>query len=498
MGAYSSLALAHTPAKPFQKLNAHMVLCGWSIHVLLGQKVVRFYSKHGSLQNGRQILDKMSKRLAFPWNALLSQYACSGQYDEALSIYFKMLSAGICPDNFTYAFALKACAGLSALRQGQKIHGQIVVSGYESDVFLTTTLVDMYAKCLNTEDARQVFDEMPRKDVVSWNAMIAGYAHSGRVNEALMLFYQMRCEDVVPELSTMMNVLPAFSESGDLRQCKCMHEYIVRNGFDLDCFVGSSLIDMYARCGSIKTARQLFDKMSQRDVVSWTAMIVGYVHNGYARKALTLFHQMVQENIVPNSTAITSAISACGQLGALEEGKRIHDYIRGKKLQLDVYITTSLIDMYGKYGSVEVARQLFDKMAKRDVVSWNSMIAGYGLHGCAKEALELFSQMQCMGVKPNNVTFNNILSACRLAGLVDEAYQIFDYMTQHYHIEPDMQHYACMVDLLGRVGLLNEALSFIKKMPVEPDDGVWRILLRSFKIQKEIGLREYVSECFLE
>ncbi|XP_057821050.2 pentatricopeptide repeat-containing protein At3g12770 [Cryptomeria japonica] len=497
VSTYASVAQGCTSTRTLNQLNAHIIVCGIAQNVFLGTKLVHMYSKHGSLENARQVFDKMQRRNAFIWNAILRGYAWNGPYEETLALYNRMQCEGIWPDNFAYAFALKACSVLSALHEGKKIHGQIVVSGFESHVFVTTALLDMYAKCSSVDDARQLFDKMLQRDVVAWNAMIAAYAQNERANDAVMLFCRMRWEyllAVLPDSGTMVNVLPAFAEVGDLRQGKCMHGYVLRNGFDLDPFVGNSLIDMYSKCGSLVIARQMFDKMSTRDVVSWNAMIVGYAQNGHASEALTLFHQMLEESITPNPVAIASVISACAHLGALEQGKWIHDYINKNTLEVDVFVTNSLIGMFSKCGSLELARKIFNKMPVRDVVSWNTMIAGYGVHGCGKETLELFSEMQRIGMRPNHITFIHILSACSHGGLVDEGCQCFDCMIRKYQIKPNMEHYACMVDLLGRAGRLDEAQRFIENMPVEPVAGVWGTLLGACRIHKHVELGERVAE----
>ncbi|XP_057860360.2 pentatricopeptide repeat-containing protein At3g12770 [Cryptomeria japonica] len=494
IATYASLAEECTNITSLNQLNALIHVSGLGQNVSLGTKLVHMYARYSSMDNGRQVFDKMQKRDAFLWNSILRGYAWNGPYEEALSLYSQMQHAGIWADNYTYAFVLKASAGLSSLKVGRKIHCQIIRSGFESHVFVRTSLVDMYSKSSSIDDARQVFDEVPLRNVVSWNAMIAGYSRNGHAKEALALFYQMRWEHVVADSVTMVNVLPACAELRDLKQGKCMHDFVLRNGFDLDPFVGNSLIDMYAKCGSLEIACQLFDKMLWKDVVSWTAMIAGYAQNGCARKALQLFHQMLQENVTPDSIAIASVISACTHLGALEHGKWIHDYISKFFFKLDVFVTNSLIDMYARCGNLEVARQLFNKMPEKDLISWNIMLAGYGLHGLGKQTLELFAQMQDIGVEPNNITFVHILSACSHAGLVSEGWQYYDCMTQIYQIEPNMEHYSCMVDLLGRSGHLDEAERFIETMPVKPDADVWGALLGACRIHKCIELGERAAE----
>eukprot|EP01018_Ginkgo_biloba_P026951 Gb_35042 [translate_table: standard] len=592
---YASLLQACTDLKALKQIHAHIVIQGLDQNIFLGTKLVTKYAMCSCLENSRLVFDKINHRDGFLWNIMIRVYAKNRRYEDTLASYYQMQQTGIRPDNFTFPFVLKACASLPALREGKEIHYRMVRSGFASDVYVANALIDMYAKCGSIQDAREVFDEMSTRDVVSWTAMIAGYVQNGHAHQALALFNQMQLENVKPDLVTMTTALSACTQIGDLQQGEWIHGHVVRSGFETDIFVGAALVDMYAKYGSIDYARELFDKMLTRDVVLWNAMINGYAHNGYASLALRLFNQMKKSDVKPNSVTMLSVLPACAQLGALQEGKRIHDYIIRNRFELDISVGNSLVDMYAKCGSVQVARQLFDKMPERSVVSWNAMIAGYtqsgyatealklfnqmhiadvkpnlvtmvsvlpacahsgalqqgkwihdyinrcgfesdvsvgtalidmyakcgsieiarqvfdsmcernvvswsamiagyGMHGHGEDALKLFSQMQQIGIEPNDVTFICVLSACSHAGLVEEGLQVFDCMNQDYCIIPSMKLYACMVDLLGRAGRLDEAQNFIKNMPLEPDAGVWGALLGACRIHCNIELGEHVAE----
>jgi pentatricopeptide repeat protein len=277
-----------------------------------------------------------------------------------------------------------------------------------------------------------------------------------------------------------------------------IHAYMIKSGFESNISVVNTLLDVYAKCERIELARKVFDKMTERNVVSWTAIIAGYSQYGHANEALTHFYQMQEEDIEPEVITIASVLPACAHLAALQQGKCIHAYIIRRGIELDVPVCTALLTMYAKCGCIEVARQLFDKMAERDLVSWSAMITGYGMHGDGENALALFSQMQQIGMKPDNITFIGILSACSHAGLVDEGLRYFDCMSQDYSLTPGVEHYACMVDLMGRAGCLDEAHNLIKMMPIEPDDSVWGALLGACRIHSNIELGEFVSKRLLE
>eukprot|EP01018_Ginkgo_biloba_P030303 Gb_38441 [translate_table: standard] len=481
-----------------KQVHAHVLIAGFDQDVFLGTKLVNLYAICGRLGNARQIFDNIRKRNIFLWNAMIRGYATNGVSGEALSLYYQMQRAGVYPDNFTFPFVLKACANLSALEEGKEIHYHLRRNGLESDVFVGTALIDMYTKCGSIENARHVFDEMSQRNVVLWTAMIAGYVQNGHANEALALFYQMQLVDVIPDSVTMASVLPACALLAALQQGKQIHNCIIRSGFHPDVSVGTALVDMYAKCGSIENAWHVFDKICRRDIVSWNAMIAGYAQNGHASEALSLFHQMQLEGVTPNSVTTVSVLPACAHLAALQRGMWIHAYIIRSGFELDLSVGNSLVDMYAKCGCIQAARQLFDEMSQKDVVSWSVMIGGYGMHGYGEDALTIFAQMQQTGIKPDHVTFIGVLSACSHAGLVEEGQRYFYCMSHDYCITPRIEHYACMVDLLGRAGHLDEALDFIKRMPLEPDVNAWGALFGACRIHCNIELGEYVLERILE
>eukprot|EP01018_Ginkgo_biloba_P020539 Gb_40679 [translate_table: standard] len=257
-----------------------------------------------------------------------------------------MQGVGIKPNKFTFPFVLKACARLSSLQEGKLIHHHIFRYGFESDVFVGPYLVAKYAKCGNIEDARQVFDKLSQTNAVSWNALIVGYAQSGRANDILTLFKQIHLAKMTPDWGTMVGVLPACAHLGALQEGKWIHNYVIKSEFDSDDLVGTALIDMYAKCGNIQAAGQLFDRMAKRDVVAWSAMLAGYAQTEHADEALTLFHQMLLAEVRPDSVAVASGLQAYGHLGALQQGRRIHGYIARSAFELDVFVVTAPVDMY--------------------------------------------------------------------------------------------------------------------------------------------------------
>jgi pentatricopeptide repeat protein len=477
--------------------HGYVIRSGFEFDVFVRSSLVDMYAKCGNLEDAHQVFDKMSQRDLVSWNVMISSYAQNGICDEALQLFRDMGVAGVMPDSATVVSVLPACAGLEALQQGKEIHHYAIKFRFEFDVDVGNALLTMYSKCGRVDDAERVFHKMSERDVVSWNAMIAGYAQNGFFEEAMKFFHQMQQASVKPNRVTIVTILHVCGQLVDLQQGKMIHDCIVGSEFESDVSIGNALIDMYAKCYSIENAHNLFDMMIKKDVVSWNAMISGYVLNERFVEALRLFHQMGLAGIKPDWVTVVSALCSCARLATLHQGKEVHNYIKRNGFESDVSFVNALIDMYAKCGSLENARQLFDRMLRRDLVSWTVMILGYGMHGRGEKALALFYQMQQEGMKPDHITFIAVLIACRHSGMVDEGWRCFNQM-RHFNITPSVEHYACVVDLLGRSGHLDEAHRFIKNMPLQPNAEVWGALLGACRIHCNIELAEHVAKHLLE
>eukprot|EP01018_Ginkgo_biloba_P028329 Gb_03597 [translate_table: standard] len=527
-------ACAHLQAlQRGKEIHDYIIRGGFESDVFVGNALTDMYAKCGSLEDARSVFDKMSQRNVASWNAMIAGYAQiglgheamklfnqmqmarlepdviswtaiiagyvqNGYDEEAFNLFHQMQLVGVQPTSVTVSSILPACAHLAALQQGKEIHSYIIRMGIETDVFVGSALVDMYGKCQSIEDARQLFDKMSHKNVVSWNAMITGYVQNGYGDLALNLFDQMQLSTVKPNSVTISSVLPACTQSAALQQGKKIHEYIIRNRIEPNVFVGSALVDMYAKCGSIEKARHVFDKMSQRNVVVWNTMIAGYAQNGHGGEALKLFHDMQLAGTKPNSVTMASLLPACSHITALQQGKEIHGYIIRSGFDSNVFVGSALVDMYAKSGSINYACHVFEKMSQQNVPSWNAMITAHALHGHGKDSLTLFNRMQQTGLMPDHVTCTSVLSACTHAGMVSEGLEFFNCMSRDYHIMPSVEHYACVVDLLGRAGRLDEAYDIINKMPFEPTASICGALLAACRVHCNIELGERMAEHLFE
>lgn len=344
------------------------------------------------------------------------------------------------------------------------------------------------------DSVRKVFDLMPKRDIVSWNTVIAGNAQNGMYEEALAMVRDMGNANLKPDSFTLSSVLPVFAEYVDVIKGKEIHGYAIRHGFDADVFIGSSLIDMYANCNRIKDSLRVFNQLPKRDAISWNSIIAGCVQNSMFDEGLIFFRQMLMGKIKPVPVSFSSTIPACAHLTTLHLGKQLHGYIIRGGFEDNVFVASSLVDMYAKCGNIRIARWIFDKMERHDMVSWTAMIMGYALHGHAPDAFSSFEQMEGEAVKPNYVSFMAVLTACSHAGLVDKAWKYFNSMTKKYDIAPGIEHYAAVADVLGRAGRLEEAYQFISSMHIEPTGSVWLTLLAACRVHKNVELAEKVAE----
>ncbi|KAF5206880.1 Pentatricopeptide repeat [Thalictrum thalictroides] len=425
---------------------------------------------------------------------MIRGYACNGFSGKSLVLYKEMLSFGHKADNFTYPFVLKACGDLLLVEIGKKVHCEVVVSGYESDIFVGNCLLSMYSRLGDMKTARKLFERMLIRDLTSWNTIISGYVKNQDPLEAVNIFNLMIRVGIRLDCTTLLSVFPACAELEALKLGKELHGYIFRSNIGcFDIVVSNSLIDMYFNCHFIVGARQLFEKMKWRDTVTWNSMIMGYARSGEAFESLKIFCRMILEDGDPDQVTFINVLGACDQISALQFSTSVHSLLVRKGFIEHMIVGTKLVDMYAKCGSLDCSYRVFDEMPEKNLVSWSAMVGGFGLHGRGREALAVFSQMKVKGIKPDDVTFTTVLSACSHAGLVDEGRRIFDQMLKEYGIMPTLEHYSCMVDLLGRAGYLDEAYDFIKAMKIKPNFDVWAALLSACRAQRNVKLAEVAA-----
>ncbi|XP_010258267.1 PREDICTED: pentatricopeptide repeat-containing protein At5g66520-like [Nelumbo nucifera] len=416
------------------QIHAQIVVNGFSQKNYILAKLLSFCVTSGNLIHAQKAFEQVRKPSTIVWNQMIRGYACSIAPHESVKLYNKMESTETKPDTFTYLFLLNACARPSFLRVGEQLHGRLLSNGLFANIFVQTNLLNMYAIAggdASVLKARRVFNEMSERNVVTWNSMLAGYF----------------------------------------------------------------------RYGDIDAARRIFDDMPERNTVSWTTMIAGCAQSGRCNQALALFREMQRAHVEVDQVTMVATLSACAELGDLKTGRWIHSYsdkaFPFRSQQRLVSLNNALIHMYASCGVVEEAYRVFKEIQHRTTVSWTTMITGFAKQGCGEAALGIFRWMQSVaaeeGIKPDEITFIGVLCACSHTGRVDEGRYYFQCMTTDFGIEPWIEHYGCMVDLLSRAGLLDEAQKLIETMPMEPNGAVWGALLGGCRIHKDVELASHVA-----
>ncbi|XP_058086193.1 pentatricopeptide repeat-containing protein At4g25270, chloroplastic [Magnolia sinica] len=395
-----------------------------------------------------------------------------------------------------YSSLLETCFRMQSLHHGIIIHRLIPPTLLRKSVDLSSKLLRLYASFGLVDEAHKLFDRMPQRHATAfaWNSLISGYAELGLYEDAMALYYQMEEDKVEPDRFTFPRVLKACAGLGSIQVGEAVHRHIVRSGFADDPFVLNALIDMYAKCGDIVGARKVFDTISHRDMISWNSMLVGYARHGLLVEALCIFRQMTAAGFEPDSVAISTILT---RFAASRLGLEIHSWVIRRGLDQNLSVANSLISMYGVMGQLHHAFEVFEGMGERDTVSWNAIISAHGKHG--RQALMIFQQMENSGVSPDDITFISLLSACAHSGAVEEGRQLFAKMEETYGIKPWMEHCACMVNLLGRAGFIDEAYDFItKRMAFEGGPTVWGALLHACSVHGNVGVGEIAAERLFE
>ncbi|KAL9684633.1 hypothetical protein QQ045_022074 [Rhodiola kirilowii] len=398
---------------------------------------------------------------------------------------------GIVIDLEIYASLLETCHRLNSIQNGIRVHRLIPESVVRRNVGISSKLVRMYAASGMVEDAHQVFDEMcdRKESAFAWNALISGYAEMGMYEDALAVYFQMEEEGVEPDGFTFPRALKACGGVGVLGVGERVHRDAVRCGFGLDGYVMNGLVDMYAKCGHIVKARKVFDRMAVRDLVSWNSMLTGYVRHGLLSEAVRTFRVMIRDGFGPDSVALSAILT--GGL-PLEVGAQIHGWVTRCGLESHLSIGNALIVFYSNQSHLNQARWIFDNiMPEKDVVSWNSIISA---HFKDAKAITYFHAMERTNCRPDFITFVSLLSTCAHLGLVEQGSAFFSKMKERYSVHPTMEHYACMVNLYGRAGLIKEAYKIItEKMEFPAGETVWGALLYACYVHGNVDVGEIAA-----
>ncbi|XP_038699921.1 putative pentatricopeptide repeat-containing protein At3g15130 isoform X1 [Tripterygium wilfordii] len=481
------------------QVHGAVVRMGFGCDLMLSNDLVDMYGKCGKMDLACAVFDKMPDRNVVSWTALMCGFLQKGNPEVSLYFFCQMGSSGIRPNDFTLSTNLKACGVMRFGDIGMQIHGICVKTGFERTPVVGNAIMDMYSKCGRISEAVQMFDVIPLRNLICWNTMIAGYTATGYGEKAILLFREMQEHGEVPDEFTFTSTLKACSGLGAIREGNQIHAHLITTGFpcSVKTTITGALIDVLVKCGNLTEARKLFDRIEQKNVISWSSLILGYAQEENLGEAMNLFRQLRDSSIQIDGFVLSSMAGVFADFALVVQGRQMHAYAIKIPSGLDISVTNSIVDMYLKCGEIDEAKKLFCEMPFRNVVSWTVMITGYGKHGLGKEAVNLFKEMQLDNIKPDDVTYLAILSACSHSGLVDESQEYFLSLIHDRQIKPRVEHYACMVDLLGRAGRLNEAKKLIDSMPLKPNIGIWQTLLSACRLHGDLEMGREVGEILL-
>ncbi|KGN57354.1 pentatricopeptide repeat-containing protein At5g04780, mitochondrial [Cucumis sativus] len=479
------------------KVHGYLIKLGYDSDPFSANALLDMYAKSGCPEAAIAVFYEIPKPDIVSWNAVIAGCVLHEKNDLALKLLGKMGSYRVAPSMFTLSSALKACAAIGLVKLGRQLHSALMKMDMEPDSFVGVGLIDMYSKCGLLQDARMVFDLMPKKDVIVWNSIISGYSNCGYDIEAMSLFTNMYKEGLEFNQTTLSTILKSTAGSQANGFCEQVHTISIKSGYQYDGYVANSLLDSYGKCCLLEDAAKVFEVCPAEDLVAYTSMITAYSQYGLGEEALKMYLRMQDRDIKPDAFIFSSLFNACANLSAYEQGKQIHVHVLKCGLLSDVFAGNSLVNMYAKCGSIDDASCIFNEISWRGIVSWSAMIGGLAQHGHGRKALQLFYQMLKNGILPNHITLVSVLSACNHAGLVTEARRFFGLMEKLFGITPTQEHYACMVDILGRVGRLDEAMVLVKEMPFQASAAVWGALLGAARIHKNIELGRHAAEMLL-
>ncbi|KAF7836573.1 pentatricopeptide repeat-containing protein [Senna tora] len=479
------------------QVHCSFIKLGFMMDSYLGSAFINMYGTFGMISDACKCFLEVFYKNEICISAMINTLVLNSNDEKALDLFCWMREVCVVPSKSTISYVLRACGNLYMLKEGRSLHSCIIKSPCEGDskLGLENALLEMYSRCGAINDAKVAFYEMKLQNEFSWTTLISGCSESGQFAEAFRLFRNMLFHSISskPSQFTLVSVIQACAVTESLNFGKQVHSYIIKAGFEYHPFIGSALINMYAAFKhEMLNAFQVFLSMKIQDLISWSIMLTSWVQNGYHEEALKLFAKFQSfPSFQVDESILSSCLSAAAGLAAPEIGKCFHSWVIRLGFKNDLRVASSIIDMYSKCGNIKDARRFFNSIRDHNVVSWTAMIYGYAYHGLGKEAIDLFNEAKEGGLEPDGVTFSGILTACSHAGLVQEGWELFEYMRSEHKCEVTMNHYACMVDLLGRAAKLEEAEALIKKSPFDSKSLLWKTLLGACCKHEnaELGLR---------
>lgn len=490
-------------------IHGNIVKTGTHEDLFVMTFLVNVYAKCGVMENARKVFDNLPRRNVIAWTTLVTGYVQNSQPLVAFRVFIEMLETGAYPTNYTLGIVLNACASLQSIEFGKQVHAYIIKYRIDFDTSVGNSLSSFYSKFGSLEFAIRAFQKIKEKNVISWTSAISSCCDNGQAARSLGFFTEMLSDGVEPNEYTLTSVLSACCVMLTLGLGAQIHSLSIKLGYGSSIPIKNSVMYLYLKCGWLIEAQKLFESMETLNLITWNAMIAGLAKtmdlaaNDLAAHesgstALIMFQKLHRSGMKPDLFTFSSVLSVCSNLVALEQGEQIHGQIIKSGVLADVVVGTALVSMYNKCGSINKASKAFLEMPSRTLILWTSMITGFARHGLSQQALQLFEDMRLAGIRPNQVTFVGVLSACSHAGLVDEALYYFEVMQKQYNIKPVMDHFACLIDMYLRLGRVEEAFNVIKKMNFEPNEIIWSMLIAGCRSHGNSELGFYAAEQLLK
>lgn len=485
---HASIIKNYELLEPQNHSNFRNVLVIWN-------SLLTMYAKCGSYCDAAKLFDNMPMRDTVSWNVMISGFLRNRDLGTGFGLFKQMRESGLYElDQATFTTILSVCDRPELSFATKMIHCLVISNGFEQKITVGNALVTSYFKCGCCSFGRQVFDEMLERNVITWTAIISGLVQNEMHEDSLSLFVKMRHGPVEPNFLTYLSSLMACSGLQALREGRQIHGLVWKLGIQLDLCIESALMDMYSKCGSLEDAWRIFESAIEFDEVSMTVILVGFAQNGFEEECIQFFVKMVKAGAEVDPNMVSAVLGVFGVDTSLGLGKQFHSLVIKRNFGSNPFVGNGLINMYSKCGELQESTKVFSRMPWRNAVSWNSMIAAFARHGDGFRALRLYEEMRQEGVEPTDITFLTMLHACSHVGLVDKGMEFLKSMIEVYRISPRAEHYACVVDMLGRAGLLNEARTFIEGLPMKPDALIWQALLGACSIHGNSEVGKYAAE----
>nr|XP_009589766.1 pentatricopeptide repeat-containing protein At5g39680-like [Nicotiana tomentosiformis]XP_018623194.1 pentatricopeptide repeat-containing protein At5g39680-like [Nicotiana tomentosiformis]XP_018623195.1 pentatricopeptide repeat-containing protein At5g39680-like [Nicotiana tomentosiformis]XP_018623196.1 pentatricopeptide repeat-containing protein At5g39680-like [Nicotiana tomentosiformis]XP_018623199.1 pentatricopeptide repeat-containing protein At5g39680-like [Nicotiana tomentosiformis]XP_01 len=468
-------------------------------HIIQNNCLINLYSRCGQLAVARRVFDRSSQRNVVSWSFLMAGYLHNGYAWEVTKLFKDMISVDkIFPNEYVLSTVLSSCSSGGLLHEGRQCHTLVLKAGLVFHQYVKNALLSLYTVSSDMEGVLEILKSVPGLDIITYNSVLKGFLDHGYTSEALDVFSRMLAHGSAGDSVSYVNIFGLCARFKDLKLGKQVHCRMLKSGLQLDVFLSSAIMDMYGKCGEISGARYIFDSYANHNVVSWTAILAANFQNECFEEALKLFLRMELQDVIPNEYTFAVLLNSCAGLSALGCGKTLHARVEQTGHGAFVVVGNALINMYFRSGHIEATRALFSSMICRDTVTWNMIISGFSHHGLGEEALDVFQHMLAAEEQPNYVTFVGVLLACGHLGRIEEGFYYLQHLMRDIGLEPGLEHYTCVVGLLGKAGKLDEAENFMRSTPVTWDVVAWRTLLNACNVHCNYGLGKRVADHLLQ